>query len=108
MLAMTMIMSTSITAMLSSKLWIHTTAMAMSMNMTMGRLRNQKRTVMPSYSSTTTIAAMNLMARRRRLRLSQFKNSLSQSVHYLMRITTSRTSAATTVKNTRWKTARTI
>lgn len=102
MLATTMIMSTSITAMLSSSLRIHTTAM------TMGRLRNQKRTAMPSYSSTTTIAAMNLMAWRRRLRLSQFKNSLSQSVHYLMRITISRTSAANAVKNTRWKTARTI
>jgi hypothetical protein len=104
MLATTMIMSTSITAMLSRSLLIHTTAMSMSM--TMGRLRNQKRMAMPSYSSTTIIAAMNLMAWRRRLQ--QFRNSLSQSVHYLMRITIIRTSAATTVKNTRWKTARTI
>jgi hypothetical protein len=113
MLATTMIMSTSITAMLSSHLRtsrIHTTAMTMSTNMTMGRLRNQRRTAIPRYSTTTAIAATNLMGRRRsRLPLSQFKKSLSPSVRCLMRITSSITSAATTaVMNTRWKTARTI
>lgn len=107
-----MIMSTSITAMPSSNLytlWIHTTAMTMSMNMTMtmGRLRSQKRTAMLSYSTTTIIAAMNHMSRRRRLQPNRLRNSLSQS-HYLMRITRSMTSAATVVKNTRWKMAQTI
>ncbi|CAN6193051.1 unnamed protein product [Urochloa humidicola] len=105
-LARIMIMSTSITATLCNhlyKLQICITAMTMTMTMSMttGRLRNQKRTAMPSYITTTTIAAMSHMGRRRRLRLSQFKSSLSLSIHYLMRITSSITRAATTVKNTR-------
>jgi hypothetical protein len=95
MLVMAMTLRMNITAMMNT-LQIHTTAM--SMTMAMQRLRKQTRAVKLSYSTTTTIAAMNLIAKAR----VQLKNTRYQLMPQ-PKFKTSTANAATSMKSAKGK-----